>query len=131
MEIKKFHEEGILGDRNSKNFCKIERDKIFIQHILENIKDIKLFTKGVSKEELESNKEKLKAVVRSIEIIGEASKNLSEDFKKKTPEIPWKKIIGTRDIFIHHYFGIDIDVLWDMIKDDLLKLEKQIIDIIK
>jgi uncharacterized protein with HEPN domain len=107
---------------------KVERDKIFIQHILENIEDINLFTKSVSKEELENNKEKLKAVVRSIEIIGEASKNISEDFKKKTAEIPWKKIIGTRDIFIHHYFGIDIDVLWDIIKRDLPGLKQQLIE---
>jgi len=110
---------------------KIDRDKIFIQHIFENIKDIKVFTKDVSKEELEENKEKLKAVVRSVEIIGEAAKNLSKDFKKKTAEIPWKEIIGTRDIFIHHYFGIDIDVLWKIITEDLPKLEKQLIKLKK
>ncbi len=104
--------------------------KIFLKHMLENISDIKNFTRKVSKKELTENKEKLNAVIRSIEIIGEATKNISESFKEKHKEIPWKEIIGTRDILIHHYFGIDIDILWNIIKRDILTLEKQIKEII-
>lgn len=104
--------------------------KIFLKYMLENISDIKNFTRKVSKKELTENKEKLNAVIRSIEIIGEATKNISESFKEKHKEIPWKEIIGTRDILIHHYFGIDIDILWNIIKRDILTLEKQIKEII-
>lgn len=99
---------------------------IFIEHILESINDIKSFTKGISKKELSKNKEKLNAIVRSIEIIGEAAKNLSSSFKDKYPKILWKEIIGTRDIIIHHYFGIDRDIILGIIKKDMPNLEKQI-----
>ena len=99
---------------------------IFIAHMLESVKDIGDFTLGVSKEEIEHNKEKLNAVVRSIEIIGEAAKNLPASFKEKNREIAWKEIIGTRDILIHHYLGVDVDILWNIIKFDLPALEKQL-----
>jgi len=102
---------------------------IFLRHMLESIKDIKEFMGGVSKEKFEENKEKLNAVVRSVEILGEAAKKLSESFKNKHKEIPWKEIIGTRDILIHHYFGVDMDILWNIITKDLLDLEKQIKDL--
>ena len=75
-----------------------EKDIVFLKNILENIIDIEKFVRGVSKKELEKNKEKLNAIIRSIEIIGEASKNISEDFKVQHKEISWKEIIGTRDI---------------------------------
>lgn len=107
-----------------------ERDVIFIKHILENIIDIETFVKDISKEELEKNKEKLNAVIRSIEIIGEASKNISENFKAHHKEIIWKEIIGTRDILIHKYFGIEIEELWKIINEDIPALKIQISSIL-
>ena len=95
--------------------------------MLENILDIELFIDGVSKESLKNNKEKLNAVVRSIEIIGEAAKSIPHFFKHKHPEVLWKEIIGTRDVLIHHYFGIDINILWNIITKDLRVLKKQLI----
>lgn len=108
-----------------------EKNLIFVEHILENIVDIDSFMKGISKAELESNKEKLNAVVRSVEIIGEAAKNLPKSFRDQHSKIPWKKIIGTRDLLIHRYFGIDKDILWEILKNDLPKLKKQIQNIKK
>lgn len=99
---------------------------IFIEHIIQNINDINSFVKGVSKEELGKNKEKLNAVVRSIEIVGEAAKNISESLKIKYSDIPWKKITGTRDIMIHRYFGVDLDVVWNIIKKDMPILKSKI-----
>jgi len=58
--------------------------------------------------------------------MGEASKNIPEPFRKKYPKIPWKKISGTRDILIHAYFGVDSDLMWKIIKNDLSVLKKQI-----
>jgi len=66
------------------------------------------------------------AVVRSIEIIGEAVKNLNIDFKMKYPEVEWSKIAGTRDKMIHNYFGINLDMLWNTVKENLPKLKEQI-----
>ena len=99
---------------------------VFAEHMLESITKIKSFIKGISKEEFMSNEEKQSAVIRQIEIIGEASKNIPESFKKKYSKISWKEIAGTRDKIIHNYFGIDLDMIWDVVKEDLLILEQEI-----
>ena len=102
-------------------------DIAFIEHILESIQAIKEFSKDMSKEELTSNRLKQSAIVREIEIIGEAVKNISKNLKNKNPEIGWKGIVGTRDKIIHHYFGIDLDIIWNILKNDLPQLEKQVL----
>ena len=66
------------------------------------------------------------AVLRNLEIIGEAAKNVSESIKKKYPDIPWKEIAGTRDRLIHDYFGVNLDIVWGIIKDDLDLVYKKI-----
>ena len=99
---------------------------IFIKHILQNIEDIETFSKGLSKDNLEKDILRQKAIIRSLEIIGEAVRNLPDSFKKKHPETPWKDIIGTRDKMIHHYFGVDLDIVWEIIKEEIPKLKKQI-----
>lgn len=102
---------------------------IFVEHILENIEDIETFSKDYSKKEIAENKEKLNAIVRSLEIIGEAIKNLPDSLKKEYSEVPWKEIVGTRDLLIHHYFGIDTEILWNIISKELKPLKLQIIKI--
>lgn len=102
---------------------------MFIEHILENIKDIEQFSKGLSKNNLENNKLKQKAIIRSLEVIGEAVKNLPDTFKNKYPHVKWKLIAGLRDKLIHGYFGIDINTVWDVIKKDLPILKREILTI--
>lgn len=80
---------------------------------------------------MEKNKLKRKAIVRSLEIIGEAAKNISKQTREKYPNIEWKNIIGARDILIHAYFTIEIDIIWHVIKDKLSILKKQIQEIKK
>ena len=104
---------------------------IFIEHILQNIKKVESFSKGLERNELEENELKQYALVRAIEVIGEAAKNMPAEFKSRYPLIPWKNIIGTRDIMIHRYFGVDLDVLWSIIKQDLPKLKEQIKEILE
>ena len=103
-----------------------KNNSVFIKHILDSINAVENFSKNISKQEFGGNRLVQSAVVREIEIIGEAVKNLSEEFKNKNKEIPWKEIICTRDKMIHHYFGVDLDILWNIIKNDLSFLKKQI-----
>ncbi len=91
-------------------------EHIFLEHIMESIEDIEKFVKGLSKDYFLKNKEKQNAVVRSIEIIGEATKNLPLKFRKEHPEIPWAEIAGMRDRLIHHYFGVNLNRVWAVIK---------------
>ncbi|MBU1501706.1 MAG: DUF86 domain-containing protein [Nanoarchaeota archaeon] len=89
------------------------------------------FSKGLSKRELVENKQRQYAIVRAVELIGEAAKNLSSSFVKAYPKVPWKEIIGTRDKLIHHYFGVDLDVIWKIVKEDIPILEKEIKEILR
>jgi uncharacterized protein with HEPN domain len=102
---------------------------IFIGHILENIEDIESFTKNVNKEDFLENKEKQNAIVRSLEIIGEAVKNISPKIKVKYKDVPWRGIAGTRDKITHHYFGVDLELIWKMIKENIPVLKKQVLKI--
>ena len=100
-------------------------DLIFIEHIIDSINAIQDFSKNISKEELRYNRLNQSAIVREIEIIGEAVKNISKETKDKYQEVEWRGIAGTRDKMIHHYFGVDIKIVWDIIKKDIPILEKQ------
>ena len=83
---------------------------VFISHILNSIIKIESFVNGVSKEDFYNNEEKQSAVVRQIEIIGEAVKNLPKEFKEQYNNIEWSKIIRARDRMIHKYFDINLSV---------------------
>ncbi len=99
---------------------------VFLKHILESIETIEEYTKDLSEKDFFKNSEKQDAILRRLEIIGEAVKNLPEDFKKQYPDIPWNKVMGTRNILIHHYFGIDLEIVWDTITKSLPEFKKQI-----
>ncbi|MBA7548905.1 hypothetical protein ES705_41373 [subsurface metagenome] len=104
---------------------------IFLEHILESIYLIEEYIKDKNKSEFLKLRQLQDSVIRRIEIIGEAIKNIPDDFKETHPKIPWKSIIGMRDILIHQYFGIDLNLTWEVIEKDLPKLKKQIIAIKK
>ena len=71
------------------------------------------------------------AVMREIEIVGEAVKNLSHQLRNKYKDIPWTKIAGMRDKLVHHYFGVDLDIVWDTIEQKIPELKNQIEVILK
>jgi uncharacterized protein with HEPN domain len=99
--------------------------KLFIEDILQSIDAIELFTKKLSKKDLSTDRLHQSAIVRELEIIGEAVKNIPENIRNKYPPIEWKKIAGMRDIIIHTYFKLNLDSTWDTIKNDLPVLKKQ------
>jgi len=104
-------------------------DLAFIEHILDSINAIEEFSKNMNREKLMLNRLKQSAIVREIEIIGEAVKNISQSLKNKHPEIQWKEIAGTRDKMIHHYFGVDLNIVWDIVKINLPDLKDKILKI--
>jgi hypothetical protein len=110
----------------------MKRDVIlFVGDILEHIENIEDYTIGFSKGEFWDDKKTQDAVVRNIEIIGEAVKNIPEGFRKKYSEVEWQKIAGMRDILSHNYLGIDLELVWKSIKDELPKLKREIKFILK
>ncbi|MEO0231559.1 MAG: DUF86 domain-containing protein [candidate division WOR-3 bacterium] len=106
-------------------------DKEFLLDIQEAIRRIELYTKGLKYEDFLQRIETQDAVLRNLEIIGEAVKNLSLNLKKKYQDIPWKDIARMRDKIIHFYFGVNLDIVWKIIEDKLPQLKKQIEDILK
>lgn len=100
--------------------------KIFLEHIIDSVSEIERNIANMSENEFLESTAIQDAVVRRLEIIGEAVKNLPAHFKNRYPEIPWKKIAGTRDILIHEYFGVDTDLVWKIVNKDIPKLKKQI-----
>ncbi len=93
--------------------------RLYLDDILIAIKKIEKYTKNLSLEKLKKNTLIVDAVVRNLEIIGEAVKNIPSHIKDKYPDVEWKKISGLRDILAHEYFGIDLEILWDIIKNKL------------
>ncbi len=108
----------------------MKREQVFLKHILEEINFLIKETDNIKFEEFMKNEILKRACSRSLEIIGEAVKNLSNDFKKAHKGIEWKKIAGLRDKIIHYYFGVNWDILWDVIKNHLPKLKEQVGDIL-
>jgi uncharacterized protein with HEPN domain len=89
-----------------------QRSKLFLRDMLSYARLVNEFIEGVSKEEFEKNTEKQFAVVRALEVIGEAAKNVPEVHRSLAPEVPWKQISAMRDKLIHHYFGVRFDTVW-------------------
>lgn len=100
----------------------------FLQDILDTIADIETFTANVEFEAFQGNREKVLAVVKSIEILGEAVKKIPDDIRNQYPEIPWKAIAGMRDVLVHEYWGIDINVVWATVQEGLPPLKAVIIE---
>ena len=105
--------------------------KIFLEHILESINLIEKYVKDKDKNDFLKSTQIQDATIRRIEIIGEAIKNIPDSFRETYTIIPWKEITGMRDILSHQYFGVDLDLTWEVIKEDIPELKKQIISIKK
>lgn len=100
--------------------------KLYLQDIIDCIVLIEQYLEEKTKEDLFTDQQLQDAVLRRLEIIGEASRQLSDEVKNDHPEVPWRDIINMRNIFVHGYFGIDIDLVWRELHEDLAKLKNQI-----
>ncbi len=105
--------------------------RLFLEDILTSMNRIAEYIKGLDFNEFKSDYKTVDAVIRNFEIIGEASKNLPEELKKKYPEIPWNEMYLMRNRISHEYFGVDYEILWDVASNYLPENKSQIEEILK
>lgn len=103
----------------------------YLQDILDAVNDIEKFVADMSYEQFIKDKKTLNAVVRSIEVIGDASKRLPLSLKAKNSELPWREITGMRDKLIHAYFGMDTETIWKTVKENIPQLKQAIKKMVK
>ena len=105
--------------------------KVYLEDIIEAIAKIERYVANLTFEEFSREEIVIDATIRNFEIIGEAVKRIPENIKQKYPEVEWKKIAGLRDILIHEYSAIDLEILWDIIKNKLPDFKKNISKILE
>lgn len=98
--------------------------KVFLEDVLEAVRKIRQFTNGLSLQAFTADVKTFDAVIRNLEIIGEAAKQIPEDVRAQSPEVEWGRIARLRDLLIHHYFGVDAQIIWDIIQNKLGPLEQ-------
>jgi len=110
----------------------MKRDfKDYIQDILSSLEEVEDFTEGLNFEDFLRDRKTINAVIRSLEIIGEAAKKIPEDLRNGHPEMPWKRMTGMRDKLIHEYHGVDLEIVWAVIKEELPPLKPMIEKVLK
>lgn len=103
---------------------------VYVGHIRDSILAVEEFVGRGGKELFEKDKAIQNAIIKELEIIGEACRNISEEYKKTHTAIPWSEVIGARDKLVHDYMGVDLERVWRMATQDIPELKKQIEEIL-
>jgi len=103
----------------------------YLRDILTAIKDVQSFVASIDLDDFLASKEKQYAVIRALEIIGEAAAKVPAEVRVRYPAVPWREMVGMRNVVIHNYFGVDEHVIWRTVQDDLPPLKKAIARILK
>jgi len=107
----------------------VKDDRVYLRHILEALNAIAEYTTD-GKEAFFQRRLVQDGVIRNLEIIGEAAKNVSTALRDANPDIPWQKIAGLRDVLIHQYFGVDLEAVWQMVEHRLPTLKTRILSLL-
>ncbi len=105
--------------------------RVYLEDILEATRKIKAYAGGLSKAAFLDDEKTFDAVVRNLEVIGEAVKKLPEDLRAKHATLDWKKMAGLRDILIHEYFGLDAEIVWDIVQNKIPALDQEVRKMLK
>jgi len=97
--------------------------RLRVEDILEAINKIDAYTRGMTEESFAGDSKTVDAVIRNLEIIGEASRHFDDSVLAATPQLPWDKMRGLRNVVAHEYFGVDVAIIWHTAKNDLPPLE--------
>src|SRR5690625_3064890 len=108
----------------------MKNDKVYLYHILECIENIESYIPN-GKSDFFSSKLIQDAVIRNLEVIGEATKRVSQDLRQQYSQLPWREMAGLRDVLIHNYFGVDNGIVWNVFEKEIPTLKEQITDILK
>ena len=103
----------------------------YIADILNAVREVEEFTEGMNFKTFLTDKKTINAVIRSLEVMGEATKHIPEDVREQYPDIPWKRMAGIRDKLIHEYSGVDLEIIWSVIKEELPPIEPLIEKVLK
>lgn len=103
----------------------MKEDRVYLQHIVDAIEKVESYV-SVGRREFMAASHWQDAVIRQLEIIGEAAKNLSQQLRSQHPDIPWRRISGLRDVLIHDYMGVDLDAVWEVTQKNIPSLKEQI-----
>lgn len=98
----------------------------YLEDVLTAVDETAEFTRGISFEEFTDDPKTINAVLRSLEVLGEAAKGIPDDVRAKAPGVPWKYMAGMRDKLIHEYFGVDLSIVWTVIKSELPPVRSEI-----
>ncbi|MBM3334578.1 DUF86 domain-containing protein [Candidatus Sumerlaeota bacterium] len=104
-------------------------DRDFLDDIEQAAQRIKAYLAGITYESFSADTKTQDAIIRNLEIAGEATKNLSEKLRAQYPHISWKQMAGVRDRLIHHYFGVNLDIVWQIAADEIPTLLSQLAEI--
>ena len=99
---------------------------MYLEDILRSCEKILEYVKGLKRDEFVRDTRTYYSVIRNLEILGEAAKNLPSELKEELPNIEWRKISGLRDFLAHAYFGIDDDILWDVVENKIPQLGEKV-----
>ncbi len=104
--------------------------KIFLAHIIESVELIEEYSQDITQVQFMADRALQDAIIRRLEVIGEAVKGLPNTLRAKSPEVPWKQMTGMRDILIHEYFDVDLALTWRVVKHELPKIKLKILELL-